>query len=458
MLTKKEFSKKEFPGQPSKKTYQGMSEQGKHYLDLDAKYVNPVLDRYTKIVAVKGKGSYVYDISGEAYLDFGGGIAVNNIGHCHPKVVAAIQKQAVELIHTSVTAHHIPYIELAEKLAQISPGNLDSVFLSNSGAEAVEGAIKLARYVTGRPAIINFRGSFHGRTMMAVALTTSKLLFRERLEPLPGPIYTSYYPYVYRSAFRGNPDACVKDCLHRLRLILHQLVEPAQVAAMIVEPIQGEGGYVVPPPGFISELKEIASAHGMLLIADEIQSGFCRTGKMFAIEHENVVPDIMLMAKAMAGGMPLSAFVASREITEQWAPARHGSTFGGNPVSCAASLATIEVLQEERLAERAAKLGHEMMMRLQRFAQGRQHIGEVRGRGLMIGIEFNRPDGEASRPVAKHIMQRCLERKLLVINCGDHGQVIRLMPPLNMSDAEAEKACEILEESMDIKQGDVIHE
>ncbi len=402
--------------------------------------------------------SYVYDINGDAYLDLGSGIAVNSIGHCHPAIVSAIQEQAAQLIHTSVTTHHTRYIELAEKLAQISPGNLDSVFLSNSGSEAVEGAVKLARYVTGRPAIINFRGSFHGRTFMSVALTTSKLYFRERLEPLPGPIYTAPFPYTYRSAFRNDPQACVKDCLHQLRLLLHQSVHPSQVAAMIIEPIQGEGGYVIPPPGFFSELREIASSHGIKLIVDEVQSGFCRTGKMFGIEHENIVPDIMLMAKGIAGGMPLSAFVAAKELTEQWAPARHGTTFGGNPVSCAAALATIRVMQEEKLDKRAQKLGSEILNRLQKFAQGRKHIGEVRGRGLMIGIEFNRPDGEPSRPITKHIMQRCLEKKLLVLNCGEHGHVIRLMPALTISDAEAEKACEILEECMDIKEGEVIHE
>ena len=434
------------------------SDKAKQYLDLDAKYVNPVLDRYTKIVAVKGKGSYVYDVDGEAYLDLSGGIAVNSIGHCHPRVVEAIQKQAAELIHTSVTTYNARYIELAEKLAQISPGNLDSVFLANSGAEALEGAIKLARYVTRRRALINFRGSFHGRTMLATALTTSKLYLREFYEPLPGPIYTSTFPYVYRSAFRDQPEACVKDCLDNLHLILDQFVHPSQVAAIIVEPIQGEGGYVIPPPGFFSALREIASAHGILLIVDEVQSGFCRTGKMFAIEYENIVPDIMFMAKAMAGGMPLSAFIASHSLTSQWAPARHGSTFGGNSVSCAAALATIAVLEEEKLAERANKLGKEILSRLQRFAQGRKHIGEIRGRGLMIGIEFNGPDGSPSKAMTKHIMQRCLERKMLVINCGDHGQVIRLMPPLNISDSEAEKACQILEESMDTTEGDVSDE
>ena len=434
------------------------SSEAQHYLDLDAQYVNPVLDRYTDIVAVKGKGSYVYDISGDAYLDLGSGIAVNSLGHCHPAVVSAIQEQAAQLMHTSVTTHHTRYIELAQKLAQISPGNLDSVFLANSGSEAVEGAAKLARYATGRPAFINFRGSFHGRNLLSVALTTSKLFYRERLEPLPGPIYTAPYPYLYRSAHPNKPDLCAKEAIHELRELLHRTVHPSQVAAFIIEPIQGEGGYVVPPAGFFRQLREIASEHGILLIVDEVQSGFGRTGKMFAIEHENVVPDIMLMAKGIASGMPLGAFIASRELTSQWAPARHGSTFGGNPVSCAASLATIRVIEEEKLIKRAEKLGNQIISRLQKFAAGRQHIGDIRGRGLMIGIEFIRPDGEGSRPIAKHVMQRCLENKLLVLNCGEHGQVIRLMPSLNISDSEIEKACEILEKCMDIKEGEVIHE
>lgn len=430
----------------------------KHYDDLYSRYVNPVLDRYTDLIVVKGKGSYVYDINGENFLDLSSGIAVNALGHCHPAVVAAVQEQVSQLMHTSITVRHTKYIELSEKLAQISPGNLNSSFLSNSGAEGIEGAIKLARYVTRRPAIINFRGSFHGRTMMAVALTNSKLYFREHLEPLPGPIYTAPFPYTYRSAFRNDPEACVKDCLHQLHLLLHQFIDPSEVAAMIIEPIIAEGGYVVPPPGFLTGLRDICSAHGILLITDEVQSGFCRTGKWFAIEHENVVPDIMVVAKAIASGLPLSAFIANIELTSQWAKSRHGSTFGGNPIACAAALATIKVMQEEKLDKRAEQLGHEIFKRLQTFAQGRKHIGEVRGRGLMIGIELDGPGGEPSRAIAKHVMQRCLENKLLVINCGEHGQVIRLMPSLTISDSEAQKACEILEKCMDIKEGEVIHE
>jgi 4-aminobutyrate aminotransferase len=424
------------------------SDKNAPYLAIDDEFVNPVLARCARIVAEKAKGSYIYDMNGDAYLDFASGIAVTSIGHCHPRVVEAVQKQVAELMHTSVVTHNKTYIETAQKLADLAPGNLSSVFLANSGAEALEGAIKMARYVTGRPAIINFMGSFHGRTLLAVAMTTSKLYYRERYEPLPGSIYTSKYPYVYRSQFRDDPQACLNDCIEHLEFIFHQLVHPEQVAAIVVEPIQGEGGYVVPPTGFLKRLREVADHYGILLIFDEVQTGFARTGRMFACEHEGVVPDIMFVAKAIASGLPLSAFISRRDITEHWQPGRHGSTFGGNPVACAAALATMAVLEDEKLPQRAEKLGKEIKDRLTKFAKKIKHIGEVRGRGLMIGIEFDDAKGGPSKEIADAIVQKCLEKKLLVITCGTSGQVIRLMPPLTLSDSEAEKACEILEQCM----------
>lgn len=424
------------------------TDKNAQYLELDAKHVNPVLSRTAPIVAVSGKGTYLTDMNGDAYLDFTTGIAVNNVGHCHPKVVAAVQKQASELMHTSVVTHHMRYIELAQKLSQITPGKLDSVFLANSGAEAVEGAIKMARYVTGRPAIINFRGSFHGRTLLATALTTSKLYYREKYEPLPPSIFTVPYPYEYRSQFRNNPDGLVAWCKEQIDILFAQFVHPEQVACMIVEPVQGEGGYIVPPQKFLAELRKIADKHGILLIIDEVQTGFGRTGKMFATEHFNVEPDIMLMAKAIAGGMPLSGFITRKDISSKWAPGRHGNTYGGNPVSCAASLATIEVLEEEKLVERSASLGKKVMDRLKDFAKDKPYIGEVRGLGLMIGIEFNDEHGHPSKEIAEKVNQRCFENKLLVLTCGNHGQVLRLIPPLNMSDEEADKGLTILEKAM----------
>lgn len=418
------------------------------YLKLDDTHVNPVLSRSARIVVERASGSFVYDMNGDAYLDFTTGIAVNNVGHCHPKVVEAVQKQVGQLIHTSVTTHHKPYIDVCKKLSEIAPGRLDSCFLANSGAEAVEGAVKMARYVTGRPVIINFRGSFHGRTLMTTALTTSKLVYREKYEPLPGSIYTVPFPYVYRSNFRDNPEACVDHCIHEIEMLFKQIVHPEQVAAFLVEPMQGEGGYVPAPVSFLKKLRAIADKHGILLIVDEVQTGFGRTGKMFAIEHYGVEPDVMLMAKGIAGGMPLSGFISRHEITKNWLPGRHGSTFGGNPVSCAAALATIDVLQSEKLPERAAKLGKEMMERLQKLVGTNSHVGEVRGLGMMIGVEIIEKDGSPSHDLAEAIATQCLENKLLVLTCGSHGHVIRLIPPLNLSDEEAKKGLDILEKAI----------
>jgi 4-aminobutyrate aminotransferase len=418
------------------------------YLNLDDKYVNPVLARVARIVAERASGSYIYDMNGDAYLDLASGIAVTNIGHCHPKVVEAIQKQASELIHTSVVTHHKRYIELAEKIVEITPKSLDSVMFANSGAEAVEGAIKLARYVTGRPAIINFKGSFHGRTIMTTALTTSKLSYREKYEPLPGSIFTVPFPYVYRSNYRDNPEALVDECLAQFDVLFNQFVHPAQVAAIIVEPVQGEGGYVVPPSTFLPKLRKLATEHNILLIIDEVQSGFGRTGKMFACEHSNIEPDIMLMAKGIASGMPLAGFISRRDITSKWTAGRHGTTFGGNPVSCAAALATIEVLQQEKLLERAAVLGKQMKERLAKICANNPNVGEVRGLGMMIAVEFINKDGSPSHDIAEKIANVCIDNKLLVLTCGSQAHVIRLIPPLNLSDKEADEALNKLEKSI----------
>lgn len=416
-------------------------------LKLDDAHVNPVLARTARIVAERAQGSYIYDMNGDAYLDFSTGIAVNNVGHCHPKVVEAVQKQVAQLMHTSVTTHHKGYIELCKKLAEISPGRLDSVFLANSGAEAVEGAIKMARYITGRPAIINFKGSFHGRTIFTTALTTSKLYYREKYEPLPGSIFTLPYPYVFRSNTPDNAEKVVDECIKQFDVLFNQFVHPEQVAAILVEPVQGEGGYVIPPASFLKRVREIADKHGILLIIDEVQTGFGRTGKMFAIEHFGVEPDIMLMAKGIAGGMPLSGFISRRELTSKWLPGRHGSTFGGNPVSCAAALATIDVLQSEKLPQRAAELGKRMVARLSKLT-GHKNVGEVRGLGLMIAIEFQEANGEPSHDIAEKVAKFCLENKLIVLTCGTHGHIIRLIPPLNMSDEDADKGMEIIEKAV----------
>lgn len=420
----------------------------KEYLELDRKYVNPVLARQAPIVAERGEGSYLIDVDGDKYLDFTTGIAVNNIGHCHPKVVEAVQKQVAKLMHTSVCTHHTSYIELCQKIAQITPGALDSVFLANSGAECVEGALKLARYVTGRPAIINFRGGFHGRTHMCMALTTSKLTYRDMYEPLLPSIFTAPFPYVFRSATPDDPARVLEQCFHELEMLFYQIVNPKQVAAFIIEPILGEGGYVVPPEGFFPRLRKIADEHGIMLIMDEVQTGFGRTGKMFGCQWEGVVPDILTMAKGIAAGMPLSGFASRRDLTAKWDAGRHGTTFGGNPVSCAAALASIKVIEEEKLAERANTAGTAIMNRLKKIAEGKKQIGDVRGRGMMIGVEFNDDEGHPGKEWSEKVAKRCLENKLLVLTCGYKGQVIRLIPPLNASDGEIDEAIKIFENAV----------
>lgn len=419
--------------------------KNKEFIDRDKHCVNQVLSRLAPIVAERGEGSYLYDVDGNKYLDMTTGIGVTNVGHCHPRVVEAIREQASQLIHTSVTTYHRKYIETAEKIKSLSPGKLDSVFLANSGAECVEGAVKLAKYVTNRPGMINFLGSFHGRTHMCMALTTSKLYYKDMMEPLPPAIYTAPFPYVFRSNTPDNPEAVVDETFRQIDVLFNQFISPKQVAAFVVEPILGEGGYVVPPDSFLPRLRKLADQHGIMLIVDEVQSGFGRTGKMWAIDHIGVEPDILTMAKGIAAGMPLAAFVSRKELTDTWPAGRHGTTFGGNPVACAAALASMQVIEEEKLAERAEKLGNEMMTRLKKLAEDRPHIGEVRGRGLMIGIEFCDKDGKPSKEWVDKVVKGCLEHNMLVLSCGQAGQVVRLIPPLTISDSEAEKALEILE-------------
>ena len=422
--------------------------KNEEFIARDKKCVNQVLSRLSPIVTERGEGSYLYDVDGNKYLDLSTGIAVTNVGHCHPKVVKAITEQAQKLIHTSVTTYHCKYIETCEKLVELAPGNLDSAFLANSGAEAVEGAVKLARYITGRPGMINFLGSFHGRTHMTMALTTSKLYYKDMMEPLPPGIFTAPFPYVLRSATPDNPEKVVDETFKQIEVLFHQFINPKQVACFVVEPILGEGGYVVPPESFLPRLRKLADEHGIMLIIDEVQTGFGRTGKLFASEYEGVVPDIMTLAKGIAAGMPLAAFISRKELTDKWPAGRHGTTYGGNPVACAAALASIEVIEEEKLVERSCKLGERMMKALKKMAETRPHLAEVRGRGLMIGLEFSDKDGNPSAEWAKKVVDKCFEKNMIVLGCGQQGQVVRLIPPLTISDKEADEALEILEYAM----------
>ena len=404
-----------------------------------------VLYRYTPLVIERGEGSYVYDVEGHRYLDFACGIAVTNLGHGHPAVRRAAHDQIDRLMHTSVVARHQPAILLAERLAGIAPGAGNKVFFANSGAEAVEGAIKLARYVTGRPAIIGFQGSFHGRTYGALSLTTSKSYYRERYEPFLPSIYHAPYPYAYRNPTGPSDDATLKYVFDVIEEMLDTRVPPANVAAFIVEPVLGEGGYVVPPAGFLPRLRALCDRHQILLILDEVQSGYGRTGKMFASQHSGVVPDIMTVAKSIASGLPLSAIVAAGRLMDQWEPAAHGSTFGGNPVACAVGLATLDVFEREKILDNAEVRGRELMRRLRELQRRLPVIGDVRGLGLMIGVELVTRDGGPDTDLMRKLRQVSLDSGLILLSCGAHDNVLRLVPPLNLSANELDEAWDILQ-------------
>jgi 4-aminobutyrate aminotransferase len=416
--------------------------------------VPAVWGRITNVEVERGEGSWLITPGGERYLDYSSGIGVTNTGHAHPRVVAAIQAQAAKLLHGQQNiVYHEPGLRLYERLAGLLPGGPWQAFLANSGAEAVEGAVKVARAATGRPAIIAFRYGFHGRTGQAMALTAAKDVYRGAFEPLPGSVYHADYPYCYRAAGGAHdPSACTCDWEERLDLLFHQLVYPDKVAAIIVEPVIGEGGYIVPPPRFLPRLREITRQHGILLIADEIQTGFGRTGELFAVHHWDVEPDILVMAKGIASGLPLSGLLARRELLAALKPGSHGGTFGGNVVACAASLATLDVIEEEGLVANARERGAQFLAGLRRLAATHQSIGDVRGLGLMLAIELVKPgesDGRVPDPeLTKRIQAAAFERRLLVLTAGTYVNVIRIIPPLVTTPEEVDLALAILEESL----------
>jgi 4-aminobutyrate aminotransferase len=408
-------------------------------------HISPVWTRYTPIVAERAEGAYVYDQDGTRYLDFTCGIGVTNTGHCHPKVVQAIQEQAAKLLHGQINIiYHRPLLELVEELRTIVPEGLDCFFFSNSGAEAVEGAVKLARHATGRPNIIVFQGSFHGRTALTMALTTSKTIYRAGYQPLPAGVFVAPYPYAYR--YGWSPEETEAFCLREVEFLLKTQTAPFETAAILVEPVLGEGGYVVPPPGFLAGLRRICDQHGLLLIADEIQSGFGRTGRWFAIEHFGVAPDIMTMAKGLASGLPLSGIAARRELMERWIPGSHGGTYGGNAVACAAAVATIRVIREEGLLENAQRMGALLMERLRGLQQEFPIIGDVRGLGLMIAAEFTALDGSPATDLAKAVVKGCLKRHLLLLTCGPWDNTVRWIPPLVVTTEQIEEALEVFKQ------------
>ena len=418
----------------------------------DHSVVPSVWARYTDVDADHGEGSWLIAQDGTRYLDYTSGIGVANTGHAHPRVVAAIREQAGKLLHAQQNiVYHEPGLRLYERLATMLPGGPWGAFLANSGAEAVEAAVKLARVSTGRTPVIAFRYGFHGRTAQAMALTTAKHSIRSANEPVAGSVYFADFPYCYRDP-RGahDPAACSCEWEANLELLFHQMVDPDRVAGLFVEPVIGEGGYIVPPPGFLPRLREITSEHGMLLVVDEVQTGFGRTGAMFAHQHTPVEPDIMIVAKGIASGLPLSGIVARRELIEAWPPGTHGGTYGGNVVACAAALATIEVLEEEGLIENARERGAQLLAGLRQLQARYPVIGDTRGLGLMVAMELVRPgvgDGREPDPAAvKGVLSGALARGLLLLSAGPYGNVVRIIPPLVTTAEEVDHALGILDE------------
>ena len=420
-------------------------------IERDTRVVSPSYTRCYPMVAERGEGAIVEDVDGNRFLDFNAGIAVVAAGHCHPRIVEAINRQSARLIHMSGTDfYYEEMVALAEKLAAIAPGEVERrVSFGNSGAEAVEGAIKLARWSTGRDKIIAFFGSFHGRTMGALSLTARKAVQRAGFGPLVPGVAHAPYPNCYRCPFGKEPDGCAVECVKHVEDTLLKTISPAEeTAAIVVEPVQGEGGYVVPPKKFFDELARVAGQNGILLIFDEVQSGMGRTGKMWAAEHFGAVPDIFAVAKGIAGGMPLGATVARADLMT-WPPGAHASTFGGNPVSCAAALATIALL-EAGLVENAARMGAYLMERLGEWPARYPVVGDVRGLGLMIGIELvrDRETKEKAPELRDRVIQLAFERGLLVLGAGDN--TIRLCPPLVISREQCRFTVETLEECLKI--------
>ena len=421
----------------------------------DRSVVPPVWSRITNLIVDHGEGSWLVTPEGERYLDYTSGIGVTNTGHAHPRVVAAIQAQAAKLLHGQQNiVYHEPGLRLYERLAGLLPNGPWSAFLANSGAEAVEAAVKLARVATGRPAIVAFRYGFHGRTAQAMALTAAKDVYRGAFEPLPGSVYHAAYPYCYRAqGGPHDPAACTCDWEAQLDLLFHQLVYPDKVAAIIVEPVIGEGGYIVPPRSFLPRLREITREHGILLVADEVQTGFGRTGELFAVQHWDVEPDILVMAKGIASGMPLSGILAKKELMDRLAPGSHGGTYGGNVVSCAAANATLDVIEDEGLVANARERGVQLLEGLRALTARHEAIGDVRGLGLMVEVEFVRPaegDGRTPDPaLTKRVQQACFDRHLLVLTAGTYVNVIRIIPPLVTTAAEVDRALGIIGEALD---------
>ena len=420
--------------------------EARRVLDLDRQYVSPSYTRDYPLVAKRGRGALVEDVDGNVFLDFAAGIAVVATGHCHPEVVAAIQRQSAELIHMSGTDFYYPSLaELAQKLSSIAPGEEGKrVYFGNSGAEAVEAAIKLAKYHTKRDKLVAFHGAFHGRTMGALSLTASRAIQRKGFGTLLSGVFHTPFPDTYRGTYGVRPECASTDCLNYLeKELFRRRVDPEEVAAIFIEPIQGEGGYLPAPADFLQGLEKICRKHGILLVADEVQSGMGRTGKWWAMDHAGVEPDIICTAKGIASGMPLGAIIARASVMD-WTPGAHASTFGGNPVSIAAALTTLDLL-ERKYIDNAARMGEYIFARTADWRQRHKIVGDIRGKGLMIGIEIVRDQKtkEKAPDLRNRIVQLAFQQGLLVLGSGD--TTLRICPSLVINEEQAEFALQTLD-------------
>jgi 4-aminobutyrate aminotransferase len=404
-------------------------------------HVSPVWNRITNLVLDHARGAYVYDITGREYLDFTSGIGVTSTGHCHPKVVAAIQEQATQLLHGQFNIYfHKPLLNLIESLQPVVPPGLDSFYFTNSGAECIEASVKLAKHATGRTNVIVFNGGFHGRTHLTMTMSTSKITLRKHYQPLVAGVFVAPYPYSYY--YGMDEDATTDFCMRELKKILKGQTAPDETACMVIEPVLGEGGYVVPPVRFMQDLRELCSHYGILLIADEVQSGFGRTGKYFAMEHYGVVPDVMAVAKGIASGLPISGVITRSELAAKWIPGSHGGTYGGNAIACAAAVATLKVIKDEGLVQNSQARGEQLRASLRSLQAQFPVMGDVRGLGLMDAVEFTR-DGQPDPVTAKAVMAAALDEGLILLSCGTFDNVIRWIPPLVVTAQEIDKGVDL---------------
>jgi 4-aminobutyrate aminotransferase len=419
------------------------------WIARDKKVVTPAIYRYTDIAFERGEGVFLYDFEGKRYYDFVAGIATMSVGHNHPRVVAAITEQAKKLLHGAAHVGYMqPYVEILEKLLSLAPTPLNQGkgLLTNSGSEAVETAIKLARAVTGRSMVLAFLDSFHGRPMGALSLTASSSGYRKHLAPLLSGVEHVPYPNCFRCPFghkNHTKEACCGQWRNFILMTFDKLVHPDDVAAIIVEPIIGEGGYIVPPDDFLPALREICDKTGALLIADEVQTGMGRTGTWYGVEHWNVVPDVIALGKAIGGGLPLGATLARADLMDAWWPAAHGSTFGGNPLACCAGMESIAIIEEENLLENARCVGDHMQARFKAAQKDMPIIGDVRGKGLMVGVELVDQNGESLKvEQVKHIIKELGSKGVVMTKCGQSA--LRIAPALSIPQAVADEALEII--------------